>query len=313
MGELARSQPSQLKIVSQSPLDCELREFLIDRQARNLTPKTLSWYRQSLDIWRAFLRSEDIQATADVTASTVRRFLLDLAAHGHNAGGVVNIFGAVKAFLRWYADESAPAGWQDPLSKVKNPRRPQEPLEPLDLGHLRAMLDTCEPRTFAGARDRALLTFLLDSGVRHRELTDLDVGDVNLSTGAVLVRCGKGRKPRTVFVGAKTRKALVAYLKRRGELAGGAPLWATAEGGRLSYDGIRGVIRRRAVAAGVPEPSLHSFRRAFALLSLRAGMDVYSLQRLMGHADLGVLRRYLAQTADDLQAAHDRASPVDRL
>jgi len=49
------------------------------------------------------------------------------------------------------------------------------------------------------------------------------------------------------------------------------------------------------------------------LLSLRAGMDVYSLQRLMGHADLSVLRRYLAQTEGDLQAAHARTSPVDRL
>jgi site-specific recombinase XerD len=57
----------------------------------------------------------------------------------------------------------------------------------------------------------------------------------------------------------------------------------------------------------------HAFRRAFALASLRGGMDVYSLQRLMGHADLSVLRRYLAQTEGDLQAAHQKAGPVDRL
>jgi site-specific recombinase XerD len=42
-------------------------------------------------------------------------------------------------------------------------------------------------------------------------------------------------------------------------------------------------------------------------------MDVYSLQRLMGHADLSILRRYLAQTNDDLASAHHRASPVERL
>ncbi len=70
---------------------------------------------------------------------------------------------------------------------------------------------------------------------------------------------------------------------------------------------------RRAEAAGVPVPSLHAFRRSFALLSLRAGMDVYSLQRLMGHADLSVLRRYLAQTEEDLRRAHERCSPVDSL
>jgi len=48
-------------------------------------------------------------------------------------------------------------------------------------------------------------------------------------------------------------------------------------------------------------------------MSLRAGMDIYSLQRLMGHSDLSVLRRYLAQTEQDLKSAHEKASPVDRL
>ncbi|NLF02023.1 MAG: site-specific integrase, partial [Anaerolineales bacterium] len=60
-------------------------------------------------------------------------------------------------------------------------------------------------------------------------------------------------------------------------------------------------------------PTLHSFRRAFALACLRNGIDVYSLQRLMGHADLSVLRRYLAQTEADLQQAHAQGGPVDRL
>ena len=72
-------------------------------------------------------------------------------------------------------------------------------------------------------------------------------------------------------------------------------------------------MRRRATKAGVPVPSLHNFRRAFALLSLRAGVDIFSLQRLMGHRDLTVLRRYLKQVQGDLQAAHEKAGVVDKL
>lgn len=89
--------------------------------------------------------------------------------------------------------------------------------------------------------------------------------------------------------------------------------WVTDENNRLTYSALRCLIQRRAARAGVKAPSLHSFRRAFALLSLRAGMDVYSLQKLMGHADLTVLRRYLAQTEDDLREAHQKAGLVDRL
>ena len=57
----------------------------------------------------------------------------------------------------------------------------------------------------------------------------------------------------------------------------------------------------------------HTSQRASPLACLRNGVDVYSLQRLMGHADLSVLRRCLAQTEGDLKRAHERGGPVDRL
>ena len=63
---------------------------------------------------------------------------------------------------------------------------------------------------------------------------------------------------------------------------------------------------------GVRPPPLHAFRRAFALNCLRAGLDLLTLQRLLGYSDLSVLRRYVKQTTGDLQAVHAAASPVDR-
>jgi integrase/recombinase XerD len=116
--------------------------------------------------------------------------------------------------------------------------------------------------------------------------------------------------PRTVFLGNRSRKAVRSYLKLRKD--GSPALWISESGNRLTYSGLRGIVRRRAILAGLEEPSLHSFRRAFAINMLRAGVDIYSLQNLMGHADLQVLRRYLKQTSDDLQAAHHKGSPVDR-
>jgi len=71
------------------------------------------------------------------------------------------------------------------------------------------------------------------------------------------------------------------------------------------------ILRRRAKSVDIEKPSLHDFRRAFALNFLRNGGDIYSLQKLMGHADLQVLRRYFAQTNEDLKIAHSNFSPVD--
>lgn len=295
------------------PIDRDLRDFFVDRQARNLTRPTLNWYAHSLNKWRVFLAQDAVERTEDITPASLRRFLVWLADQGHNAGGVVNIYGAVKGFLHWYAAEYAPSSWQNPLNRVKPPKRPDAVLEPLALTHFTDMLSTCKRKTLRGDRDRAILLTLLDSGLRHAELTDLRVGDVDLTTGAVLVRVGKGRKWRTVFIGATTRRAVATYLHYREEIDPESALWRTQTGTPLTRAGILQIVLRRARAAGVPAPGMHDFRRAFAINFLRNGGDVATLQRLLGHSDLRVINRYLKLLDEDLHRAHEQYSPVEGL
>ena len=151
---------------------------------------------------------------------------------------------------------------------------------------------------------------MLDTGARASEFLALDLADVD-QNGMVTIRHGKGDKGRTVFLGQKSRRALKAFLKTRTDTY--PAVWVTDDGERFKYDGLRAVMTRRAKQASVKEPSLHSFRRAFALQMLRAGTIIYALQRLMGHAGLEMLRRYLKQSTQDLQEAHQRGSPVDNL
>ncbi|MGB5048030.1 MAG: tyrosine-type recombinase/integrase [Caldilineaceae bacterium] len=303
---------SQNQTASRFALDLELQDFHLDRQARNLTPKTLQWYRYGLDIWRAFALAESLSTTEDVTPAHIRRFLVHLSERGHNPGGVAHIFGALKAYLRWYADEYAPTSW-NPLLKIKNPKRTSERLDPLSLSHFQAMVDSCPRRSFNGDRDRALLMLTLDTGLRHQELTDLLVGDVDLNTGQVIVRSGKGRKGRAVFIGTKTRRALLAYYRHRESLDDDLSLWTKRNGDALTKSGIRQIVRRAAGRAGVDMPGMHEFRRAFAINSLRNGMDVATLQRLLGHSSIETVNRYLALVEDDLRAASGKYGVVDSL
>jgi integrase/recombinase XerD len=293
-------------------LDAEIQDFLFDRQARNLSSKTVHYYRQTLTAWREFLRAQSVTKTEDVTAAHVRRYLVQLAEQGRTAGGVATMYTAVRVFLRWYIEEYNPANW-NPLARIKTPKRSKERLDPLNLSHFNAMLDSCPRRTFGGDRDRALLLLLLDTGVRHQELTDLTVGDVDANTGQVIVRSGKGRKGRAVFIGAKTRRAFLAYYRHRESLDNDNPLWVKNDGGKLSKSGIRQVVRRAADRAGVDEPGMHEFRRAFAINSLRNGMDVATLQRLLGHSSIETVNRYLALVEDDLRVASGKYGVVDHL
>lgn len=305
---MSAPEKSLLTILKTAPLDADIRAFLTDREARGLSRRTLQFYAAELDNLRAFLQARGIADTLAISANDLRAFFLDLGKR-RNPGGVHAAYRAARAFLRWYASEYEPGDWRNPIAKVRPPKVPDKTLDPVPLADVAAMLKTCEGRTFADSRDKALIMALLDTGARASEFCALDVDDVDLRTGAVHIRQGKGGKTRVVFLVAKSRKALTAYLRVRTE---GGPLWVTAAGERLTYAGLRSVLRRRAELAGVRAPGPHAFRRCFALLSLRGGVDLVSLQRLLGHASLDVLRRYLRQTETDLQEAHRRAGVVDR-
>jgi site-specific recombinase XerD len=174
------------------------------------------------------------------------------------------------------------------------------------------MVKICILGTVTGDRDKAMLLCLLDTGARASEFLAMNLEDLNNARGTILIRQGKGSKPREVYLGKKSRAAIRKYLKGRKDKD--RALWVTHPrygSGKLSYDGLREVLTRRAASAQVEEPTLHDFRRAFALAMLRNGTDIYTLAKLMGHEGITVLSRYLKQTYQDTEAAHRRAGPVD--
>jgi integrase/recombinase XerD len=287
-----------------------IEAFLIDRKAQNMSRGTLEFYQCKLKNFTDFCESKAVKNIMQITPSLLREYLLEFEIKGHNPGGCHAAYRTVKTFLRWWENEVEPKEWTNPIRKVKAPKMSIEPLDPVDVEEVKAMMGVC-PNNLTGLRDKAMMLFLLDTGVRAGELVAINLEDVDSSTGEVLVRVGKGRKPRTVFLGSKSRKALRAYLKLRQDNSDS--LWVTNEEEHLTFWGVKSLMIRRANQAHVKTPQLHAFRRWFALTCLRAGMDVYSLQELMGHADLQVLRRYLKQTNRDIREAHHKASPVDGL
>jgi len=289
-----------------------VESFLIDRKTQGLARGTIEFYRVKLQLFLDFAESHALTQLTELTPDFLRQFLLYLEEEKHNPGGVHSFFRSLRAFLKWVDfEEVAPEGWKNPINKIKSPKVPLEPIEPVSLVDVSLLLATCKRGKFTGERDRAILLTLLDTGARAQELCNLNLEDVDLASGAAMIRQGKGRKPRVVFFGRKTRRAIRAYL--RGRKDNHPALWVTQSGERICYITLRELLRRRAKQAGIPMASPHDFRRSFALEMLRNGADIFALQRLMGHADLQILRRYLAQTDTDLQRAHDKGGPVDNM
>ena len=304
-----QSGSPHLDIYRTDELQPWISAFLHACRARNLAGGTLEFYSKKLKAFTGFCLESHADRIGNINAELIRNFLIRLAEAGHRPAGVHCYYRTVKTFLKWYEREAEPEGWHNPINKVKSPIIPLEPLDPVSIDTIKSMLATCKRGTLTDVRDSASLLLLLDTGVRLAEFLALNIGDVDPITGTILVRSGKGRKPRNVYLGEKSRQTLRRYMKKREDH--NPALWVSQFGERLSETGLRMMLRRRAAKAGVPVPSPHDFRRAFAIERWRAGVDILTISRLMGHTSLQVMNRYLKQIGADLEQVSRRSSPVD--
>jgi integrase/recombinase XerD len=286
-------------------LGISIESFIIDRKSSGLVRSSIEFYSIRLRHFLEYCDSQAVKKIEEISPDFLRRYII-IFSETHNPGGTHGAFRALRAFFNWiYFEDVMPPEWKNPILKVKAPRVDLQPLEPISLEDVSALIACSDER------DKAIFLFLLDTGVRANELCNINLEDLDFGAGAVMVKRGKGGKPRIVFIGRKTRRAIRAYLRTRKDNS--QVLFATNEGERMRYVVLREILRRRSRDAGITGATLHGFRRAFCIGMLRGGADIFSLQRLMGHSDLSVLRRYLFQTDEDTRRAHNLASPVENL
>jgi site-specific recombinase XerD len=304
---LPRTHLKILPAPEPNPLRLAFNAFLLDREAARRSRLTLRTYDSCLRDFIAFLEERGVSSPDAITSSHIRAYLVSLQRQGLRDTTVQNRARVASIFCRFLVEEGLLAA--NPFSRVKMPRVDKRILPAFAPEDVKRLLAACD-----NPRDAAVVLCLLDTGLRAAEFTVLNVGDVDLKTGAVQVRRGKGGKGRVAFLGAKARKALLKYLLARGDVKPEEPLWLSGRTGeRLTAHGLASVLRDLGKRADVEHCHPHTFRRTFALWSLRAGMNVYALQQIMGHSDLSILRRYLALVEQDLAEAHKRHGAVDNM
>jgi site-specific recombinase XerD len=190
MPQLRRDQ--LIRLVPRSELAHEIAAFVIDCQARGLSPRTAELYADELCCLRTLLEAQRVNLVEHITPTLLRSYLLHLGT-SRNAGGLHAAYSACRAFLRWYEREYEMEDWTNPIAQVQVLRVRKKPLDPMPLSDLKAMLATRERRTFTGDRDRAILLALLDNGCRASEIVALELDDVSLQSGAFVIHRRKGQ------------------------------------------------------------------------------------------------------------------------
>ncbi|MFT3871936.1 MAG: site-specific tyrosine recombinase XerD [Nocardioides sp.] len=287
---------------------------------RGLAANTLSSYRRDLRRYLEHLDAHGVEALDEVTEATVSDFLMRLregdADHPPlGASSAARTVVAVRGFHKFAVRDGL--AQTDPAAAVRPPAPAKRLPKALPLSDVEAILEAAgAPGTTLALRDRALLEVLYGTGARISEAIGLDVDDLDLEDGTVLLR-GKGGKQRLVPVGSFAREAVTAYLVRgRPELVAagrGTPaMFLNARGGRLSRQSAWAVLSRAAQRAGVTrDVSPHTMRHSFATHLLEGGADVRVVQELLGHASVTTTQVYTLVTVDNLRevfaSAHPRA------
>ncbi len=300
-----------------SPVERAVEEYLSHLSVeRGLADNTMRSYRRDLRRYRGFLLDRDVLEPSQVTEGHVTEFLAALRTGDPDhpplgTASAARTIVAVRGFHRFLLREQSVA--VDVTAAVKPPRPPSRLPKALDLAQVEAILEAAgSAGTTLAARDRALLEVLYGTGARISEAVGLDLDDLDLDEGVVLLR-GKGGKQRLVPLGSFAIAAVRDYLtaSRPALVTRAEPaVFLNARGGRLSRQSAWTVLNRAADRAGITaDVSPHTLRHSFATHLLDGGADVRVVQELLGHASVTTTQIYTLVTVEKLREIYATAHP----
>jgi integrase/recombinase XerD len=284
-----------------------LEEFYSEQEYKGNRPATLLFYRKN---FAHFLKDTGVAEVSAFEEGLIRRWLL--AHRTLSPNSLATYDRCLRVFGGWlYRRGYVP---ENPMGMLPKPKGKRVEIVTFTAEEVRAMLTDAQRRNHP-LRDSALLTLLLDTGLRIGEASSLQLQDVDWGLGSLMVDGKSGE--RSVPFGRKAKQALRRYIDR--ERVAASPtvreVFLSRSGTRLLPNAATHHVIKIARTANVRATKLgpHTFRHTFALEFIRAGGDAFTLQRILGHTTLDMTRKYVHLANTDLRAAHKRFAPGDRM
>lgn len=226
----------------------------------------------------------------------------------------VGLVAAVRTFLEFLRESHVLDS--NPLAFHASRRPPAQSLpHVLDEDQVAAVLAAPKVADLLGIRDRAILELFYSSGLRRTEMSQLEVGDLQLKRGVVRVRHGKGGKARMVPIGRVARFWLKRYLKEARpkfvvEGEGSSAVFLTGYGSGFAPGSLGLLVRHYFERVGLEVPgACHLLRHACATHMLDHGSDLRTIQSLLGHSRLDTTEIYTHVTTERMQGVHRDCHP----
>jgi integrase/recombinase XerD len=288
------------------------QEFLASRRAMNLSDRTVEWYEDKTRRFVQWSLKAGATEAASLTASHLDAFLIEVKDRGYAPQTVRGFAQVVKTLCRFAHRRGFIA--HDLALGLEMPKVPRRIIETFTDDQLATLFAAPDMRRWIGVRDRAILLTFLDTLARASELATLKASSVDLSQRVIKV-VGKGGRERQLPLGAIASRALHRYRASVEDLRADDPFFISCRGRPLDRQYLRAVVAGYGKKVGITgvRCSPHTLRHTGAKRFILAGGDVFTLQRLLGHTSLAMVRRYVELAAVDVALQHARFSPIDSL
>ena len=291
----------------------------------NRAPKTVRTHLSRIRRFLSFAGERGVSHPAGVTQPLILEYQRHLPEYlnKHGSGNspmVQNQHMTVLAGLFGYLKQAGLLAY-NPTMEIKYAKEPQRlPKAVLSHPEMRKLLRQPDISTLLGFRDRTIMELLYSTGIRRQELLDLDLQDVDVETGLIMVRQGKGGKDRIVPVGKIACRYLQSYLDGvRTEVLKHCPdphtlaLFPSTRTGRLRRNALADLITKYARKARLHKNvTPHTFRHTCATALVRNNAGIRHVQEMLGHAQLSSTQEYIRLTISDLKEAHSRFHPREK-
>jgi site-specific recombinase XerD len=322
--------------------DCPqvLREFLSYHDTiKGQSQKTISEYYLDLRLFLRFMwmvkhempystdlneisiKSIDLDFIRSISTTDIYDFLSFLAndrikdpdshnpEYGIGASARARKLSAIKSFYKYLTvrTKSLP---DNPVADFEYPKLRKSLPKYLSLEQSQALLRSVDGPN--KERDYAILMIFLSCGIRRAELVGLNLTDVYSDRIRVV---GKGNKERFVYIGTACRKAIDAYMPIREKLtlSDNRALFASRDNNRISVSAVHRLVKKHLLAAGLDASQLsaHKLRHTAATLMLSNGVDVKTVQEVLGHENLNTTQIYTHIENTELKIAAE-ANPISK-
>jgi integrase/recombinase XerD len=287
-------------------------EFMLIKKGEGLAKRTIAEYYENYRYFKDYAGRElsADEMTSEVFAGWIT-YMLDEMSY---APATINIrVRTMRSFLRYAFEDKQ---WiSEPIHKRFKPiKAPIDVVEAFPVEEFRRLVGAIDDTTYTGFRTKVITFVLLDTLVRVCELVDIKRQNVDLKTMSIRLEAAdtKTRVGRVVPISARTAKLISEYMAETEDFCSDY-VFLTYEGEPISESTVRDNLRVYGQVAQIKNKrvSPHTLRHTGALFYIMNGGDPFSLQRILGHSHMNMVRRYVQMTNMDVQNQHSVHSPLN--